>query len=232
MSLIQQNNTLSLFCDGSLSRSKYGTMGCAGALPVIFDGRPIILYPALEILKNTTNNETEIAAIYLGILSAICIRDKCNIKCINLYSDSKISIFGLKKWIFEWMKNKSDNILYTESGKPVANQRIFKSIILEIIHNEIEINFYHQKGHVKEQNLEQAMTVFNNSNDTNISDTEIIKEISFYNNMIDELTRKQVQDFVKMKEYEKDNVPELIKDFNETLEFDFDINKFKKLINQ
>ena len=180
--------TLNIFTDASIyTEDKRWFASCPGAISII--GNTIIDRHEF-IVNGSTNNEGEILAIRLGIYFALKYRDR--VKQINLFSDSNICIQGLNNWIYSWVNNVNKNgILFTNSNKPVANQEIIKCIISDIVRNNLQINFYHVKGHVdirNDGNIYHAMKVFNTSNGIDI-DYKLAKQISYYNNNVDINTR-------------------------------------------
>lgn len=199
-------NTINIFTDASIFKTPKGeTIGCSGALVVY---TPIaradhVVDSKYQILRQSTNNESEITAIWLGFLCALQYR-KPN-TTINLFSDSKICIYGLRVWIYNWMKNKNNDTLLSSSGMEVANQNIILRIINTICENELQINLFHQKGHVelfKEKSINNAIKVFNESNNFEC-DYNLMYNLSKYNDMIDNSTRnilfmeKEFEDYNK-----------------------------------
>ena len=180
--------TLNIFTDASVySEDKKWFASCPGAVCVIGN---TIIDRHQYIVCDSTNNEGEIMAIRLGVYFALKYRN--NVRQINLFSDSKICIQGLTNWIYSWVNNiNSNGSLYTNSNKPVANQEIIKSIISDIVSNDLHINFFHVKGHVdirKDSDIYHAMKVFKVSNGLDI-EYKLAKQISYYNNSVDISTR-------------------------------------------
>lgn len=188
-------DTLYLFCDASILNVQ-GTqdyIGCPGVIVAEHDNEGNLkpLYSKTKLLSYTTNNNSEITAILLGVYEALKNRNRHS--KIKLFSDSMICIFGLRLWILSWIENVNNGILYSSSGQPVANQDIIKHIIQLIAENDLKIELYHQKGHVTStpRSLEQAKNVFYKSNGISLNDEEI-KIISYYNDMIDKLTKNEL----------------------------------------
>ena len=64
------DDALNIFTDASIRKIKGGeTLGCAGMLAVIGNGERS--YDRFQIIRNTTNNNSEIKAIRLGVEEAI-----------------------------------------------------------------------------------------------------------------------------------------------------------------
>lgn len=193
---IFRDNVVNIFTDASVLKTSQGeTISCGGAIIVLGDESET--HHNVEVLRDSTNNQGEIMAINIGIDFAIKITNfhrnaGLHVPEINLFSDSKISVCGLRQWIFNWINCSSGGVMYSSSGNPVANQDIYKSIIYKIVNNNININLYHQKGHVienQDKSVINAQRVFNESNGTKVNNLDLIRRLSYYNNMIDVITR-------------------------------------------
>lgn len=187
--LFYNNNVLNIFCDASISK----TTGCYGVAAVCMDN---IIDTNYRIVSNTTNNNSELK----GLRSAISMANKYkyNFQTINIFSDSQISIFGLRDYIYKWKFNPKDGLLYGSSKNPIINQSIFIEayyMLKEL--NEFNINIYHQAGHVDNtvESLNKAYNVFLRSNGFAV-DLNTIRYISTYNNFVDMSSR----DILKSKE--------------------------------
>ena len=176
---------LNIFTDASITTTIYGeTIGCAGA--ICMENNNLCKF---QVLRDSTNNISEITAVKLAIELALENRDKFNI--VNIWADSQWSIFGLTKWIRSWMDNSCNGIMYSSSGDKVKNQQIFLSIIKLISENNLRVNFYHIKGHVAAKDIKSithAISVFNKANGCSISRERIFMAVNM-NNMVDIQTR-------------------------------------------
>lgn len=181
---------MNIFTDASIITSSFEeTIGCAGA--ICYEDNNIFKY---EIVRDSTNNISELTAIKLAVLLAI--ENRYNFDRFNIYADSQYAIFGLTKWLNGWINNTENGILYNSSGMPVKNQEIFLSIIKLIIKNKIPINFYHVKGHVNINNfvsVNNATNVFKKSNNVNVSRNEIYN-MTKMNNLVDKNTRNLLKE--------------------------------------
>lgn len=184
---------ISIFTDASITTSSFGeTIGCAGA--ICEEDNNICDY---EILRDSTNNISEITAIKLAVQLAIKNRHMFK-DCVHIYADSQWAIYGLTKWIRSWTDNTINGILYNSSKEPVKNQQIFLSIIKLIVDNRLPVKFYHVKGHVDTNNInsiEKAVTVFSRSNNVLVFNKNRIVDISYMNNMVDNNTRNLLKTF-------------------------------------
>ena len=184
---IFNENSLNIFTDASMRTMPNGEMvGCSGVCAI---GGCEILEESYIINRNSTNNDSEIKAIRNGIF--IGKKYKNRFPIIRLFSDSQISIFGIRDRIFKWKLSRNEFFGY--EGNPIKNQSIFVEILNEIITNELPIQFLHQKGHVNykdQKSLMNAMNVFKTSNNIrDYVDMQLIKDILYFNNMVDEKSR-------------------------------------------
>ena len=194
------DDILNIFCDASIKTFPDGiTIGCPGS--IAFLGYEVVDWGYL-ILPSTTNNNSEITAIRLALEMALKHRSKY--KTINIFSDSKICVYGVKYWFEGWFANIDDNgVLYSTSGVPVANQEIFKEIMKLIIVTKLQVNLYHQKGHVVEtdKSLVFARHVFEESNRITLS-MDQLKYISAGNDKVDKDTKYQLDLIISSLGYE------------------------------
>lgn len=202
---IFNNNTINVFTDGSVITNPITneTIGCPGSLIVKTDNdNSEVIDTNFIIIRNATNNITELYAILLGLYSVVYLdlHKKYN---INLFSDSQLCINSLRTWIFNWVNNMHDNVMYGSAGTPVSNQQIISHIISFIYTNEIKINLYHQKGHVTstKDSIKNACSVFMTSNKLFNVDERFIIKISDFNNEIDILTKRELIQFSTYPEY-------------------------------
>lgn len=184
-------------------------------------------------LANSTNNEGEVYAIKLAIQSCInpYILNMMDInyggRYINIFSDSKITVFGLREWYSSWIKNKRNGILVSSSGTPVANQEIYISI-MRIIHDyDLRVNFYHVSGHVNYLNNKEifkAMDDFKKFNYGISIPHHFACEIAILNDRIDKFSRTiPIEKAIDIKTNEI---------FKASIEENFDINKYTTLIQR
>ena len=165
-------NILNIFTDASIEKFNDSYIGSAGSIIVLNEE---IIDQDIQILYPATNNLSEIYSLKLGIIQALKYRNP-NIKRINIFSDSKISVFGLREWIFKWVCNNKNGTLYSSSGTPVSNQTYFLEIINLIIMNQLYINIYHQRGHKnpnKYQDIVEFKKSFRDSNGIDIQENLI-----------------------------------------------------------
>lgn len=191
--------TACIFTDASIVKLKIGGFdGCSGTVAFKFDDENVVEDISLVKLLNTTNNEAEAYAIYLGLLQAIKIRNYSpQVKNFILFADSKISLIGLREWVYKWVNNVSDGVMMSSSGKPVANQGIFLRCIKLIMDNDLNITLCHIDGHVKfdvKKEVYQAIINFRSVNHmTNyFIDMQLYEKIARCNDIVDNASRDEL----------------------------------------
>lgn len=186
------NNILEICTDASIRKFPNGrTFGCAGALCIT------TMEEEHLVSQDTTNNRSELLAIYLGLKLGKRIMDtNPEYNSIVLYSDSQFAIFGLTRWMSGWMKTMDENgIIYGSNGLPVKNQELFMCILSYITANELKVTFRHVSGHVRYssiKNLKEANDAYFRSNGVYLRPEDIFK-ISYYNNIVDNTTREYLK---------------------------------------
>lgn len=196
---LYNDGTINIFCDASMviynkstgKRKRQVSDGCSGAIAMCKD---TMLEEQYRIANRSTNNECEIKAIRIGIDLALKYRNQFSF--INIFSDSQVSICGIRDWIFTW-RNKDNKLYAANAGKLIANQNVFKEIVMMIEENRLLVNLFNQKGHVKinnELSFYHAAEVFYNANQLpEYPDEESVRYISFYNNLVDNRSREIVR---------------------------------------
>lgn len=85
--------------------------------------------------RETTNNRMELGAVINGLAAL------SKPSTVDLYSDSRYVLDGLKSWIHSWKKNG----WRTSNKQPVKNQDLWQQ--LDALRATHEINFHWVKGH-------------------------------------------------------------------------------------
>lgn len=190
--------TVNVFTDASVQHHRDGiTESVAGALVQYYDSNGQIKYDTrCTRLMPSTNNEGEIYAIYMGIQQCIShMNANPRTKFVyNIFSDSKISISGLREWYKGWIKNgRPKGILMNSLGDPIANQQIFLMCMNSIIISNIKIQFWHVRGHMRvnsEHDIRKFMEDFRRYNSTSERPTiELSQTMMHFNDIIDNLSR-------------------------------------------
>lgn len=193
MKLPQFNSeTLNIFTDASVVQVGDEYIGCSGAVAYVGDMDNLQkVNEIFKINRFSTNNNSEIKAIYLGIM--IALQFKNQVKEINLFSDSKICIYGLREWIRKWTQNSGNGpLLIGSTNKPVSNQQDILNCVYTILNYGLHINLYHQKGHVENASgINNAIKVFKGSNliENKFISHEYMECISSANCYVDNMTR-------------------------------------------
>lgn len=195
-SQVFRDDVLNIFTDASIKplQVKNTWDGCSGAISVInedkedYDKRVVII-------RNCTNNIAELTAIEVGVELAIDNMGKFS--RINLFSDSKISVLGLRDWIWNWIQSSRDmRYMTTSSGTPVKNLNIILNIINKILMidpNLSQFNIYHCKGHALGKG-ELIQKTFYEVNKLKISIEDAL-ELGKYNDIVDNLTRDTLYNY-------------------------------------
>ena len=214
--------TLNIFTDASVKQMMYGFDSCSGIIAIIGDHK---LAEQIKINRNTTNNFGELYAIQMAVQLAFDAKRllKQSPKYINIFSDSLISVRGLREWYNGWGINEEHEV-----ERIVANKEIIARIISMIIDYEINISLFHIKGHVnfnKNSDIHKAIQKFYQHNkDTGEIDFETMKLMLQCNDYVDNSTRNFLQ--------QSENVPITIRPIERLLMFsDQDLEKYRNLIN-
>ena len=216
---IFNENTLNIFTDASMFNKQEETIGAPGYIAVIGDHA---VFEDIRILRESSNSESELYAIYMAIQFAIMNKDK--VKVINIFSDSQFAIFGLREWIFNWINSTRNDIMYNSSKKEVAHQSIFLNIIYTILAYDLKISFYHNRGHFSIKQIEKFIELFTKHNMLrDYIDRQTAETIIYYNNKIDNDTRDKI---TKLNVY-----PDKLQMLQYVARDDLDMNHYKKLLN-
>lgn len=203
MSQFYNRETLNIFCDASIIGKNQKYIGCYGAIAVIKDDIVDSIY---RMVSETTNNNCEIKGIRAAL--TLANRYKYYFKYINIFSDSQISVFGLRDYIYNWKYNPKNGLLYGSTGSPIVNQEIFiecHNMIIELeLYRDCIIRLFHQSGHVDNgfgaiKDAAASFKKFNNVHGT--VGYDFIRYISTYNNYVDNMSRSILRRSDKTKKY-------------------------------
>jgi ribonuclease HI len=194
ISQFHNDNTLNIFSDASIIGKHGNFTGCYGVVAVLKDD---IIDQRYRLVSYTTNNDSEIKGIRAALDLAMKYKDRYPF--INIFSDSQISINGLKNYIYGWRINPQDGMLYTKMKKKVSNQAIFIEdyrILKELEASPCIIQLYHQPAHVDNgyNALLKAADAFRKANliRGNI-DLNFMRYISTWNNHVDSNSRSMLR---------------------------------------
>lgn len=186
---------INIFCDASINLTTKNA--CGGCVIMMQDEMGITdISKRLIIQKNATNNSSEILAIWTGVVEALKLRNSFPGAIFRLFSDSKISLYGLRDWIKNWISNMSeDGTLITSSGGPVINQQRFIEVFNLIVENNLRIELYHQRGHVTDGKISKAKARSSFIKANKVPPEALgldIDILCYYNNIIDNETRNAI----------------------------------------
>lgn len=186
--------TINIFSDASTSIKYRGapTDVCYGA--IAFCG-----YQKLDewyrVLHDSTSNHGEIKGINLAVRLAIDLINRGYIAHkINIFSDSQLSVFGIRDRCFRW--KEADNHVYSPNGENqlIASQEVFIETMQLIVEYGLPVFIWDQKAHIAMSNpasLKQAKKAFQNFNRPPATvDDDFIYYISQNNNEVDKTSRR------------------------------------------
>lgn len=187
-------NTINIFTDASLCKLDFVTYVCAGAIAIQGGNTNNVLCDDYRVMVGT-NNAGEATGILLATHLVYWLRQYYPNMTFNVFSDSKIALFGIRDWSNAWLNkalSQPNRDFINAEGKPVANQEIYKKIMYFMSFYHLPINFYHIKGHVNNtKDLQQLIHLFKASNGISIN-KRVAHTIAYMNNVIDNITRKKL----------------------------------------
>lgn len=182
------DDTLNIFCDASIIGKPGNKTGCYGVVGVVKDR---IIDSTYRLVSYTTSNNSEIKGLRAALDMAHKYKDQ--FQFINIFSDSQVSVYGLKDYIYRW--KLKDGILYTTMNNPVASQEVFieaHHMLVELEQAPAIINIFHQSGHIDNgySSLHKAADNFKKFNNIKGKiDINFIRYISSWNNYVDNTSR-------------------------------------------
>ena len=227
------DEVLNIFTDASIKRirNENSFIGCPGMVAYIGYRE---LNRRLEIIRHSTNNESEIRAIQMAIEYVYeYIPLFPYIKKINIFCDSKISVYGLREWYKNWFSDIKNGELYGSSGK-VKNQKYFIFIIKAIEQLGFPINIYHLRGHMNNKQWqfidsfykENHIAGYNNKMNKDLAEYLIHgnDEVDVYTGIVDKIDTSNIPIL-----YRREN---LVSPFNYTdLINSINLNVYEQLIS-
>lgn len=191
------SNTLNIFTDASITTMDSGEyVGCSGAVAYTGNlGYMYIVDQCYQINRHSTNNNSEMIAVIKGIELALKYRARGEFTHFNLFSDSKICIYGLREWIEKWVQQSPGDVLIGSQNKPVMNQAEILTAVHLILDNNLDIKLYHQKGHMDDTKLVCSLQTFKKSNNIdNFVSNDFISQINRSNDYVDTRSRGLLND--------------------------------------
>lgn len=220
-------DTLNIFTDSSVKTTEYGFDSVSAIVALLGDNKVL---ERVELNRNTTNNYGEMKAIYMGVEAAEEINRYFNPKYINIFSDSRISVLGLKEWYKKWNVVDEEGYSLTGSGNRVANQSVIWSIIKFIIDHNLHLAIYHISGHVNPDKrgslntFAHKMRTINGDIGSGLIEEEDLRKLIEGNDYVDRISRDMVRN--------SENYPFILRPIERLYNFTpEDIEKYKELIN-
>lgn len=218
--------SISIFTDSSYTNINDSNTACPGYC-IYWDD--ILIEQGFDIKQNTTSQRGELYAILMAVIASYKYR-RYNIR---IFSDSQTSIFAIRYRIFNWI-NKTNNgeIMLGDEGI-IQNQDIIMEIVYTILNNNIPIEFYHVKGHVKtydRESIEHAKEVFMNSNRTDVPyiiTDDLINLIIRGNIQVDKYTGFMLDKHINDPAFDRSN---MISALTPPCYGEFDVVKYKSLV--
>lgn len=203
-------NAVNIFTDASTKVINPGTphqqfLTCPGFVTTI---NGTVINQGYNIVEATVNY-AELYAIKMGVEDALKYKDTDLF--LNIFSDSKISVFGLRKWFFKYYQNAVGYTLMTSGigskKKPVSNQELILDIVRMILHSNTKLSIYHIPGHIKTNKIDSMNKFHEVFHANNFPDTQKITttldieiDIAKYNDYIDNYTRSKLNRTINLGE--------------------------------
>jgi ribonuclease HI len=194
--------TLNIFSDASMIKSTKQYIGCYGSIAVTCDD---IIDQHYSICSCTTTPACELRGIRSSIIFAI--KYGYGFETINIFSDSQISIYSIREYMFKWKIH--DGNFYTGGGTIAKNGSLIMECHRLLQHPELQdknINLLHQLGHIntsKYNDLIKSSSEFSAANNVvGTIDLNFIRYIASYNNMVDHQSRSILRRANKRNNYE------------------------------
>lgn len=207
---IFNDNTVNIFTDASVKNHGQTTETIAGM--ELYNRDLNVERSRYTRLIPSTVNEGEIYAIYMAIMTCVEIKEKYPDEnyTFNIFSDSRISVLGLREWYSNWvdmtLKNDTEKLI-NSSKEFVMNQQLFINCFDYIIKSGIHINFYHIRGHMctlNPRDIDKFTTSFKEINKLNdYPSRELVSRLILMNDLVDRKSRSYLLPSAQNKE----NIP-------------------------
>lgn len=183
-------NVYDLYSDASINLEH--KIGCAGVV-LVDRKRDQIVDQSYMVKYNATNNMCEIMGIWMAIYRAIQLLYTENLAFhVNIFSDSKISLVGMREWITNWIIKRRGETLINSTGV-VSNQLWYADSYHAIVRSGLKVKFFHQKGHVDEVNPSSLFLADRTFRESNKQSPHMIglppSTMAKYNNLVDRTSR-------------------------------------------
>lgn len=208
--IFKTDDTLNLFSDASMrtvSKKDHILASCYGSVAV---NKDTIIDEWFRCQSESTVPAAEIRGIRCSL--SLALKWRHMFRVINIFSDSQISVFGLRDYIYNWKYNPEEERYYLGNRKSeVKNQELLIECfyLLNELRKTNIVNIFHQCGHVDNgfDNIKNAAEVFKRSNGVNgVVSYELVRYISVYNNYVDNKSRSFIRTLNVFENYYTDPV--------------------------
>jgi ribonuclease HI len=157
-----------IFTDGGSFKKDNGKFRAVSSIRIFRDYELIDGGAEEEIHEDKTNNYAEIYSIKKALertVSYLKTIGPCKYE-VELYSDSKLCIDSLTKWIYNWIKTSKEGIFYNSNGDKVANQEVIKEAFKLVfkLKKYGSIKLWHINSHKPKSKLKELHKKFMKSN--------------------------------------------------------------------
>lgn len=217
------DQSICIFTDSSFETENSNGVGLGTVAPsALVYYKDQLIDSSFTILHETTTVIGELQAILLGVMLSYKYRNYR----IRLFSDNQFSIYAIRDYIFEWIRDKR---LGSNKKDKIKNEEDIMSIVYYVLSNNIPIEFYHVKGHVNyktKSGLKEAIRMFKTSNSYSINE-ELARIISKYNCCVDSYSTCMLKLYGEDPRYDTRGLTPAI-----TIGYaPFDIYRYQTLIN-
>lgn len=226
------DESICIFTDSSFKRYKFIPIGTALGVTApaycVFKN-DIMIEQGFEILHNSTSQQGELRALLLGIMASYKYRDYPHIR---IFGDNQNAIFGVREWIFNWVRQSNNGgCVFGENGR-INNQDYIMENIYAILSNNIFLEFYHVKGHVnirKRSDVEISRKLFQRSNPfVGRIDDALVYQLAAGNNTVDQYSSAMLNLYFNDSNYDtRDLTPAISIGYKP-----IDMNQYIKLVNK
>lgn len=166
-----------IFTDGgAFAKDKQKTHFVAVSTLRIFDQDKKMIFREGTVYDEHTGAFAEVNAICRALKAMIQYMEasKDDKVDIRLYTDSMTYFRSLTEWIYGWIKNARDGVLYSTNGTPVLHQETIKRAFeyMNKIRNTGKIKFFHIKSHGAKCRIDELKKEFEKFNKCKLTDEE------------------------------------------------------------
>lgn len=197
--IFKNDDVLNLFSDASMrsiKKSENILASCYGSVAV---NKDTIIDEMFRCQSLSTVPAAEIRGIRCSL--SLALKWRYHFRMINIFSDSQISVFSLRDYIYNWIFDQNTSRYYSKRGtskNEVKNQEILIEcfMMLQELQKTNIVNLFHQSGHVENgfDQIKYAAETFKKSNGiVGTVGYDLIRYISLYNNYVDNKSRSFIR---------------------------------------